>query len=71
MPAQAPADLPPILKTSEVAALLRVNRKTLYEAIKHEQIPGVIRVGRCLRFQRDVVLGWLGQGGVISGRKDP
>lgn len=54
-----PSALPPILKAEEVAALLRINRKTLYEAVLRDEIPGMIRVGRCLRFHRDEVLRWL------------
>lgn len=54
-----PAPLPSILKAEEVAALLRINRKTLYEAVQRDEIPGAFRVGRCLRFHTDAVLGWL------------
>lgn len=54
-----PQTLPPILKAAEVALLLRVNRKTLYEAVARDEIPGVFRVGRLLRFRRDDVLKWL------------
>ncbi|WP_338267208.1 helix-turn-helix domain-containing protein [Corallococcus caeni] len=36
----------------EVAALLRVNRKTLYESIRLGQLPGVVRVGKSLRIRR-------------------
>lgn len=53
-------DLPQVLKASEVAELLRVSPKTLYEAVQRDEVPGVIRVGRCLRFQRDAVLAWMG-----------
>jgi hypothetical protein len=38
--------------------LLRVNRKTLYEAIRLEQVPGVARLGRILRIHRDTLLTW-------------
>lgn len=54
-----PRRLPPVLKAAEVASLLRINRKTLYEAVGRDEIPGVFRVGRCLRFRRDAVLKWL------------
>ena len=64
-----PGSLPAILKAEEVAALLRVNRKTLYEAVQRDEIPGVIRVGRCVRFSRDEVLGWLGQGRLVPNLK--
>jgi excisionase family DNA binding protein len=40
------------LTVDEAAALLRVNRKTLYESIRLGQIPGVVRVGKSLRLRR-------------------
>jgi excisionase family DNA binding protein len=55
----APRSLPIILKAEEVASMLRINRKTLYEAVQRDEIPGAFRVGRCLRFHRDAVLNWL------------
>jgi excisionase family DNA binding protein len=59
-----PPALPEILKAEEVAALLRVDRKTVYEAAARGQIPGARRLGRALRFHRDTLLEWLrtGQG---------
>jgi excisionase family DNA binding protein len=49
----------------EVAALLRVNRKTVYEAVARGVIPGAHRFGRMIRIDRDAVLDWLrGQGRV-------
>lgn len=43
---------PEVLTVEELAALLRVNRKTLYEAIQNGAIPGVFRVGRSIRISR-------------------
>ena len=43
---------PEFLTVDEAAALLRVNRKTLYESIRLAQVPGVIRVGKALRIRR-------------------
>lgn len=60
-----PPSLPDILKAEEVAQLLRINRKTLYEAVQRGEVPGVIRIGRSLRFRRYAVLMWLGQGRLI------
>ncbi len=64
MPAKRPPSrsvLPDFLKAEEVAALLRIDRKTVYEAAKRHEIPGVIRLGRVLRFRRDAVLAWMAQ----------
>lgn len=45
-------DLPPILTVDELAVLLRVNRKTAYDAISEGRIPGARRVGRAIRVSR-------------------
>ena len=34
---------------------------TIYEAVSRDEIPGVVRFGRVLRFRRDAVLEWLDQ----------
>jgi excisionase family DNA binding protein len=73
-PAQASIDadtveersLPPILSVDEVAVLLRVNRKTAYEAVARGDIPGVRRIGRAIRIDRDVVLDWMRGKGRVS-----
>jgi len=54
--------LPEVLTVDELAALLRLNRKTLYDAIRRGEIPGVRWVAGRYRIHRDTVLGWLGQG---------
>lgn len=53
------AALPPVLTVDELAALLRVERKTAYAAIARGDIPGAHRVGRSIRISRDAVLEWL------------
>ena len=64
--------LPPVLTVDEVAALLRVARKTVYAQIDRGEIPGTRRVGRAIRVSRDVVLEWLRQrvthGDIPGGR---
>lgn len=67
----APAvHLPAILKAEEVANLLRINRKTLYEAVQRGEVPGTLRIGRCLRFQRDAVLEWMSNHRAIPNPKE-
>jgi len=57
--------LPTFLTVEELAALLRVNRKTAYDAVAAGEIPGARRVGRTIRITREVVVAWLrGQGPV-------
>ena len=62
------ATLPQALTVDEAARLLRVNRKTLYDAVRDGRVPGVIRMGRSIRIGRDALLGWLrGNGGPALG----
>jgi excisionase family DNA binding protein len=66
--------LPPdVLTVDELAALLRVERKTAYAAIARGEIPGVRRIGTRLRISRTAVLTWLaqGQGCVSRSRRGP
>ncbi|MBK9519109.1 MAG: helix-turn-helix domain-containing protein [Anaeromyxobacter sp.] len=51
--------LPPALTVDEAARLLRVNRKTLYDAVRDGRVPGVVRMGRTIRIGRDALLDWL------------
>jgi excisionase family DNA binding protein len=51
--------LPPALTVDEAARLLRVNRKTLYDAVRDGRVPGVVRMGRSIRIGRDALLDWL------------
>jgi excisionase family DNA binding protein len=56
------AGLPQMLTVEEVANLMRVDRKTAYAAIAEGGVPGVRRIGRCIRVSRDVLLRWLEEG---------
>jgi excisionase family DNA binding protein len=56
--------LPAILTVEEVADLMRIDRKTAYAAIACGEVPGVRRIGRCIRVSRDVLLRWLELGDV-------
>lgn len=59
---QAP-HVPLVLTVDEVAHLLKVNRKTIYEMVNRNQLPGVVRVGRKIRISAQAVVSWLnGQG---------
>ena len=63
-PITEPAALPLLLCAEEVASLLRITRKAVYSMVDRGQIPGVTRIGRRVRFQRDALLGWLASQGV-------
>jgi excisionase family DNA binding protein len=53
---------PSVLTVDELANLLRVNRKTVYDALSRDEIPGARRVGGRYRIHRDAVLEWLASG---------
>jgi excisionase family DNA binding protein len=36
-----------------------VNRKTLYDAVRAGEAPGVVRLGRSIRIGRDALLRWM------------
>jgi excisionase family DNA binding protein len=48
-----------VLTVEEASILLRINRKSLYQAISVGQVPGVIRIGRSIRISRDALECWL------------
>jgi excisionase family DNA binding protein len=51
---------PQVMTVDSVARVLRVNRKTVYEMVRTKGIPGVVKLGRVIRFSRDALLEWLG-----------
>jgi excisionase family DNA binding protein len=53
---------PAVLTVDELATLLRVNRKTVYDALSRGEIPGARRLGATYRILRDAVLEWLASG---------
>ena len=64
-------ELPEVLTADELAALLRIDRKSAYAALARGEIPGARRIGRTIRVSRDAVLNWLadGQGRVSHSRR--
>ena len=51
-------NLPEVATVPEAARYLRVNPKTVYEAIKNGDMPSQ-RVGRVIRLRREAILNWL------------
>jgi excisionase family DNA binding protein len=67
-PATSPITEPsPVLTVEELAAMLRIERKTAYAAIRRGEIPGARRIGGVIRISRERVLAWLSQ---EQGRAD-
>lgn len=51
--------LPNLLTSNETAGVLRTSKKAIYAMVARGQIPGVIRIGRRVLFQQDVLVEWL------------
>jgi len=49
-------ELPAFLTVAQVARLLRVHVQTVRSAVKRGEIPGVVRIGRMVRCNRDALL---------------
>ena len=47
-----------LLTVEQVALLSQYDPQTIYRKVWAEQIPGVVRFGRGIRFHRDEVLPW-------------
>lgn len=61
---RAREDLPELLTTPEVARWLRTTRAAVYAGAERGSIPGAVRLGRRLLFDRGALLRWLEQGRV-------
>lgn len=57
-----------VLTAEQVADLARCAKKTIYA--NADAIPGCFRIGRLVRFNRDAVLNWIGQGRVSGKETD-
>lgn len=55
-------ELPTVLTPDDLATLLRVRKRAVLDAIQRGELPGVRRVGRRIRADRDTVLRWLADG---------
>jgi excisionase family DNA binding protein len=58
-----------VIGADEVASLLGVDRKTVYAAARHGEIPHR-RIGRRLLFERGSIVEWLRQGRVVPNNGD-
>lgn len=57
------------MTVDEFAATIHVNRKTVYEAIRAGELPGVQRFGRRIRLYKPAVLAWFSSGQTPKKRK--
>ncbi len=56
------SELPELITVPELAKVLRLSPKTVYEAIQMDKIPGVVRLGRRIRINKRAVVAWLLEG---------
>ncbi len=52
----------PIMTVDECAKYLRVNRKTIYDAVKRGELPGAQSIRGTIRIHRETVLAWFATG---------
>lgn len=52
-------DLPEILTVDQVARVLRLNRKTVYQNIASGELPVAFRLGRAIRISKNALINWL------------
>ena len=55
----SPPPSPALLKTSELAEMLKVSRMTLFRMEKKEGIPGRVKIGGRVRYHREIIEKWL------------
>lgn len=59
-----------IMTVDECAEFLRVNRKTIYDAVRDGELPGAKNVRGTIRIHKPTVVEWLATGEVpVSKRK--
>ena len=51
--------LPEVITADEVAKILRVERKTVYNLFREGKLPCGKRVGRVIRFSKEALFAWL------------
>lgn len=56
------------MTVQEVAEYLQLNRQTVYRKVRAGQIPAV-KIGKVLRFKRDVIDGWLRENSLPSDKR--
>lgn len=52
------------ITVDECAALLRLNRKTVYDAVREGELPGAKTVRGTIRIRKETVLAWFASEGV-------
>lgn len=53
-----------------LASLLEMSEQTTYSLAREGVIPGRVKVGKSVRFNKEVVMNWLQNGGTSHDSKD-
>ncbi len=60
-------DMPPLMTVEELAFLLQASKGSVYARLARGGIPGALRLGRTLRFDRRVIVQWLSANSTSAG----
>ncbi|NPV52637.1 MAG: helix-turn-helix domain-containing protein [Firmicutes bacterium] len=52
-----------LLRAEEVSMLLRVPKARVYDLAREGVLPGVVRIGRQMRFNEQKIMEWIERGG--------
>jgi len=59
--------LPPLMTVAELAVLLQTSKGAVYARHARGGIPGALRLGRTLRFDRRIIVHWLSANSTSAG----
>jgi excisionase family DNA binding protein len=57
-----PIIMPRLLTTAQLAALLALGDRTIKRMTAARELPGIVRIGRSVRFDRNQVEAWVSRG---------
>jgi excisionase family DNA binding protein len=59
----------PLLTPEELASIIKVSRRALYSMCDRGEVPGIIRIGRRLRFDAQLIRIWLDESRASSPKE--
>lgn len=58
------------LTVRSLANLLEISEQTAYKLLREGVIPGRVKIGKSVRFNKEVVMDWLQNGGASDDSED-
>ncbi|MEG0448994.1 MAG: helix-turn-helix domain-containing protein [Lysinibacillus sp.] len=58
------------LTVRELSSLINLSEATVYKMLREGVIPGRVKVGKSVRFNKELVMNWLRNGGDTDDSKD-